>query len=130
MNSAAATARAATRATAKARGLATGGVEWAMDMLPLDVARGCSSLDAGGLLVCDETLEIGPGPLSNSLAQDRSPTEQPAAQSEGLTGPAIEIERVDVLDDQAVGEAEPCTDVVDHRPPGLAEGVVGQPVRR
>src|SRR5664280_1996755 len=99
MKSAAASARATIRVTRKALGLATGGVEWAMGVLPLDIARARSRLDGGRPLVCDEALQIGPGSAPDSRAEERCPAQEPAARSEGLARPMSEVERVGVVDD-------------------------------
>ena len=66
--------------------------------------------------------------LRTAPLHDRGPAEEQAGRSECLAGPAVEAERVAVLDDQTVAEAEPGLDVVVDVAAGLAEGVVGEPV--
>jgi hypothetical protein len=44
--------------------------------------------------------------------QERRPTQEPTARPKGLARPAREIERVDVIDDQPVGEAKRGPDIV------------------
>src|SRR5450432_1117873 len=111
-------ARAATRAAMNARGLATGAAGRVMGMLQLDVAR-ANDLDGGRPPGCDECVQARSRSLLDRLAQEPCPAEEPAPRTEGLPGPAMEVERIDVVDDQAVLEPEGGVDVVDHRATGL-----------
>ena len=57
------------------------------------------------------------------------PAQQQARRAERLARPAVEAERVGVLGDQPVGEAERRAHVVDHGAAGLREDIVGAPAR-
>src|SRR3954470_18798288 len=75
----------------------------------------------------DVFVESLAGASPHRAAHDRGPSQQQAGRPERLAAPAVEVELVAVLDDQAVAKSHRGANVVGHRPPGLRERVAGDP---
>lgn len=68
------------------------------------------------------------GSLTHLVLHQGTPAQKKAGGSQGLSGPAPEIEMILLGEDQAVAEGKFRADDVVHGPAGARKGVVGVPL--
>ncbi len=90
---------------------------------PVAASSACGSIRAG-----EELVEARARLAPHLPAQQRSPAQRRSGRAEGLARPGVERERVVVLGDEPVLEAELGPDVIVDPAPGRGEGVIGEPV--